>query len=148
MTNTHKFALICAAFAGLLATGCGGGAKLSTVPISGSVSQNGAAVPNVSVVFNAVDPSGRNATAITDANGKFAAVTTMEPNDGIMPGKYKVTLNLVNTNPDAEISSEDAYSTDKPKDLPFSTRYLNTVETDLEVEIKEGGEVHDLSLVP
>ena len=56
----------------LLFAGAGGCTRSGpdVVPISGTVTHNGQAVPNVRIIFQ--PDQGRNSWAIADANGKFA----------------------------------------------------------------------------
>jgi hypothetical protein len=58
--------------------------------VSGVVLLDGAPVPEVSVAFSPVDPSGEGATGFTDGGGRFQMRGAVGP--GVKPGKYKVTL--------------------------------------------------------
>ena len=80
----------CGLLAVLLATaGCGGGS--GPVPVRGVVKLDGKPVANAAVTFVAQDPGGRDAHGSTDANGAFE-LSTHKPNDGALPGKYKVVI--------------------------------------------------------
>ena len=83
------------AIAGLaFAVGCGkSGPEMA--PVSGVVTLDGAPVANASVMFMP-EGGGRPATGLTDAQGKFA-LETMEPGDGALVGKHKVTVTGVKT---------------------------------------------------
>lgn len=73
----------------LAAVGCGGGS--GPVPVRGVVKLDGQPVANASVVFIPQAPGGREAYGSTDANGAFR-LTTTKPDDGALPGKYKVVI--------------------------------------------------------
>jgi len=83
--SRHSFALA----AVLAAAGCGGGT--GPVPVRGVVKLDGQPVVNASVVFIPQNPGGREAYGSTDANGAFR-LTTTKPDDGALPGKYKVVI--------------------------------------------------------
>jgi hypothetical protein len=70
------------------AAGCAGGALK---PVQGTVKLDGQPLAGASVLFIAEDPAGRNATGFTDPSGTFR-LSTYEPNDGALPGKYKVVV--------------------------------------------------------
>jgi hypothetical protein len=66
-----------------LLAGCGRGNSEEGVPVSGSVSQAGAGLPDVLVVFTP-ETAGNSKGALTDASGKFQLQ--------LLPGRYKVLL--------------------------------------------------------
>src|SRR5947209_5411172 len=73
----------------LAAAGCGGGS--GPVPVRGVVKVDGQPVANAAVIFITQTPGGRDAYGSTDANGAFR-LTTTKPDDGALPGKYKVVI--------------------------------------------------------
>jgi hypothetical protein len=73
----------------LAAVGCGAGS--GPVPVRGVVKLDGQPVANASVVFIPETSGGREAYGSTDANGAFR-LTTTKPDDGALPGKYKVVI--------------------------------------------------------
>ena len=73
----------------LAASGCGGGS--GPVPVRGVVKLDGQPVVNAAVIFVPQAPGGREAYGSTDANGTFR-LTTTKPDDGALPGKYKVVI--------------------------------------------------------
>src|SRR5262245_43879983 len=78
------------ALAGLLvAAGCGGSS--GPVPVRGVVKLDGQPIANAAVIFVPQAPGGREAYGSTDANGAFR-LTTTKPDDGALPGKYKVVI--------------------------------------------------------
>jgi hypothetical protein len=91
----------------LAALGCGGGS--GPVPVRGVVKLDGQPVANASVVFIPETPGGREAYGSTDATGAFR-LTTTKPDDGALPGKYKVVIQ-----PPAPAGGSTPFdSTDKP----------------------------------
>jgi hypothetical protein len=76
-----------------LLLGCGGARLPGLVPAAGTVTLNGEPIEGVTIIFTPLSPSGdaRTATAVSDAGGKFV-VSTLDPNDGIKPGHYKISF--------------------------------------------------------
>jgi hypothetical protein len=76
---------------GLFVAGCGGDEFEKRFPVSGKVSYNGE--PVAKGVINFVVPEGTQGRA---ASGKIQdgsyTMTTMTPDDGVVPGKYGVTI--------------------------------------------------------
>ena len=68
--------------------GCGDGS--GTVPVKGKILLDGAPLPGASISF-VPQGTGRQATGTTDDRG-FFTLSTIDPKDGAMPGKYKVIL--------------------------------------------------------
>jgi hypothetical protein len=60
-----------------------------TAKVTGTVTYNGQPIERVSVVFT--PESGRPASGVTDASGKFT-LSTFAPGDGALPGLHKVGL--------------------------------------------------------
>lgn len=84
--------LICVA--GLIAAaGCpkGGGAKLNTVKVTGTVTLDGTPLPGATVTFSPKSEGARAAFGTTDENGRFT-LTTLNPGDGALPGSYAVAV--------------------------------------------------------
>src|SRR5262249_16665434 len=73
----------------VLCAGCGRGS--GPVPVRGVVKLEGQPVANAAVVFVAQDPGGRDAYGPTAARGAFR-LTRTNPDDGALPGKYKVVI--------------------------------------------------------
>jgi hypothetical protein len=72
-----------------LLLGCSGSGK--PIPVKGTVTFDDRPLPRASVVFFTQEPEGRDANGFTDAQGVFQ-LTTFRPNDGALPGKYKVVV--------------------------------------------------------
>lgn len=66
-----------------------GCSQSDTVPVTGVVMFNGQPAAEADVMFN--PKTGRIATGVTDANGRFK-LATFKPDDGALPGDYVVTL--------------------------------------------------------
>jgi hypothetical protein len=72
--------------------GCSKARIPGLVKCEGTVTWKGEPVEGARVAFTPKDSqNGRGAQGMTDANGKFKA-TTLDPDDGIMPGEYVVTV--------------------------------------------------------
>jgi hypothetical protein len=87
---------------GLLAlAGCGGS---SLAPVSGKVTYKGEPLSQGTIVFH--PEQGRQASGkIKD--GQIVEVTTHAPNDGVAPGKHKVTIRSV-SNPDDMYAKQES----------------------------------------
>jgi hypothetical protein len=71
-----------------LLAGCG-----KFVPVTGTVRMDKKPLAKAGVMFHAVD-KGPVASGTTDAQGRFELFTVNQR--GVLPGKYKVTVSLVN----------------------------------------------------
>ncbi len=71
----------------LASVGCGSKA----VPVKGAVTLDDKPLANASVLFISQEPGGRDASGFTDADGVFE-LTSLRPQDGALPGLYKVTI--------------------------------------------------------
>jgi hypothetical protein len=72
----------------LAGLGCGGSKKL--VPVNGVLTLDGRPVENANVTF-LPEGEGQSAFGTTGKDGSFQ-LTTQKPNDGAMPGSYKVIV--------------------------------------------------------
>jgi hypothetical protein len=88
-----------------LLAGCGGS---RTSPVEGVVLLDGQPLVGASVQF-VPQGTGRDATGQTDAGGKFT-MSTFKPQDGVLPGEYKVVISPPLGTPDrtAYASAEEA----------------------------------------
>ena len=87
--------------------GCGGNAGIKgLVNVTGTVNYQGKPVDGATVSF-APEGTGRAASGRTDASGKFR-LTTLNENDGALPGKYKVSVSKVeNLDAASQLTAED-----------------------------------------
>jgi hypothetical protein len=69
-------------------TGCGG---RGTTPVKGVVTLEGAPLPGATVLFMPDGPGGRPASGFTSSDGAFL-LTTYQPDDGALPGQYRVLI--------------------------------------------------------
>ena len=83
----------------LLFGGCGGGSSghPTTYKVSGSVKNNGTAVDGATVMFQLMEGK-ESAVGSTDAKGEFS-LSTFAPNDGAVPGQYKISITKYSTPP-------------------------------------------------
>ena len=90
-----------------LCIGCGRKTGVEgVVKVSGTVNFQGKPVEGATVVF-APEGDRRAASGRTDATGKFQLMT-LNPNDGALPGKYKVSITKVeNLGPESQITAEE-----------------------------------------
>lgn len=113
--------------------------KLKTVPVSGLVSLDGAALPGAFVTFTLIQPEGKAAVrgdAVSEGDGSFRA-STYTAFDGLPEGKYSVTV--VQRRPFLrEDGSEGANL------LP--AKYAAAKTSGLTVEVKQGGDELRLEL--
>ena len=78
----------------LVLSGCGKeDSRPGRVPVTGTVLRTGQPVADASVIL---EPVGNTpaATGMTDAAGRFE-LTNFDPNDGAVPGEYKVAISKV-----------------------------------------------------
>lgn len=96
-----KLRIFFIAFTALTFVGCGDSGPFKYIPVSGRLTyEDGTPLPagGIRLGFKTLDaqPVGnafpRPAEAVVDAQGNFASVTSYKPNDGLIPGKHKVTL--------------------------------------------------------
>jgi hypothetical protein len=74
---------------GLVLIGCGG---KGVTPVRGVITLEGTPVAGATVVFMPEDQDGRRpASGFTSSDGTFQ-LTTYKPNDGALPGKYRVLI--------------------------------------------------------
>jgi len=130
----------------LVAAGCSRGGM---APVKGTVKLDGQPLAGASIVFLSQDEGGRDARGATDAAGVFH-LSTLEPKDGALPGKYKVIVQPpVSLNAgDAGKSPEDAQRaaaegrvTPTGKGVVLPSRYCVPNETILVQVIPAAGEI-------
>jgi hypothetical protein len=123
--------------------GCGGGDETPAnrpkpVPVSGTVLYNQKPVAGATVVFH---PDGHShaATAQTDNAGKYS-LRTFAPNDGAVPGEYKVTVGKIEapSGGEEQETQVDAPPTKQSSLLP--ERYASPASSDLKASVTQGGD--------
>jgi len=126
-----------------LTVGCGGDKWLADrphpVPVTGTVFHNDQPVEGASVVFV---PSGHTYAAAgkTDAEGRFR-LQTFGPDDGAVPGTYRVTVRKVEL-PDQGGSgvSDDAERPEGAEMWLLPGKYSDAGSSGLTATVDEGGE--------
>lgn len=125
-------------------TGCGGGGDKWTkerpkpFPVSGKVAFKGQAVAGATVVF-VPDGHTQAATGQTDSSGAYQ-LQTYSPNDGAVPGKYKVTITKVevtSTDTSQESRVDNTAVTEQKWLVP--QKYGNSEASGLTADVTEGG---------
>jgi len=92
-----RCALVLAAAVLTAVAGCGGPKYPETVPVTGTVTQDGKPVDgaDVQLIPTGGDPQIRSAGGTTDAEGKFSVKTYFDPQnqkEGAMKGDFAVTI--------------------------------------------------------
>ncbi len=72
--------------------GCGGGTE--AVPVTGTVTYKGKPIAKINVMFMPTNKEGIIAQGTSDEKGKFW-LQTLDPNDGAIPGNYKIAFKYV-----------------------------------------------------
>ncbi len=141
------------AMAILFSSGCGG-SSASGVPtdaVSGSVKFKGEPLAGATVTFipvggaippGSTDPetSVRTAVAKTDASGEFK-LTTVNQNDGAIPGDYNITVTKLEERPAAPPSTDIAAPPPKPSPVKslIPAKYGDPATSGLKATVKQGG---------
>lgn len=74
--------------------GCNRSSNPDLTPVEGVVTLDGGPLPadgQGNVTFSPVDGQGNTATGLLDSSGHYR-MSTFEPDDGVLPGSYKVTV--------------------------------------------------------
>ena len=131
------------------------GEKLDTVPVSGTVTLDGAPVEGASVAFSPSAPGGMAASGKTDSSGRYK-LTTRDPDDGALPGSYLVMISKTEGGAasgavtpgmsdeeatkaamEAHVAAGEAEATFKEL-LP--AKYTNTATSELKADVAKGGQ--------
>ncbi|MGL4943942.1 MAG: hypothetical protein ACRC46_12225 [Thermoguttaceae bacterium] len=144
MTKLH------AVFLGMLIVaviGCAPKANISgLVPAAGVVTLDGKPLADASITFvpTSFGSESRGAGATSDTNGKFV-VATLEPDDGIFPGDYKIVVDkreVVGKAP-TEADYEAAKATGRSPIVQYKTvtptKYANAATSGLTATISPKG---------
>lgn len=155
-----------------LFAGCAGDREgLDTAKVSGKVTLGGQPVEGAQVVFAPTSGGGKAATGRTDASGNYA-LTTLDPEDGALPGSYRVMISKTEggattpavdtsgmTQEQADAASAEAYyssaaakeagsrkAAEEVKDL-LPAKYKNPGTSGFTAEVKSGeNNVFDFAL--
>jgi|GEM_PF-344354 len=137
----------------MLGFGCGDGSGFaSRYPVTGKVTYKGEPVKSAAINFIPVDPEGRPAGGRVK-DGEYV-LTTVDTDDGAIPGKYKVIVDDRELDPDAMRTAADAEAKKKkttyaviPQHLQAQAlkkmksslpgKYQDASTSDVEVEVKE-----------
>ncbi|QDS90035.1 hypothetical protein EC9_42380 [Rosistilla ulvae] len=139
MTLVYDRRLFCAAsLLVLLAVGCDGGPPLADVyPASGRVLMDGKPIEGVSVsLLPEAGVAGRGGFGVTDANGAFS-VTSVEGQDGVREGKYKVIFQKL-AQPDGSPIPPGATAADVGAENILPPAYNNPEMCTMFADIKAG----------
>jgi hypothetical protein len=136
----------------VMSPGCGDSSGLpARYPVSGKVTYKGEGIKKAVINFVPTDPEGHPAGGTVE-NGQFE-LTTLNPKDGAIPGKYKVTIDDRQLDSEAMRSQADAVAKKKgvsyaaiPQELQAKAlkglksslpgKYQIASTSDLEVEVK------------
>jgi hypothetical protein len=123
----------------LLFVGCGQSGLKGLKSCSGVVLKDGKPIDGVTVTFTPIstDAQARGASAETDANGKFQVKTLQW--DGVLPGKYKVTLSkrITEINPGQESVPDNYKSVTYVEQMG---KYADPDQSDLTADIPDSGD--------
>jgi hypothetical protein len=140
--------LWCGALAAALVLAGSGCSGKGPVKVNGSVTLDGKPLSNATVTFIPEQGAGRNATGTTDQSGNFR-LTTLKPDDGAMPGDYKVTVQQVEgaeAPPAADMKTamegyQKAVAKFKPKASIIPAKYSDPGKTTLRQKVPAEGSV-------
>jgi hypothetical protein len=148
---------------GVMASGCSETSDLAArYAVSGKVTYKGELVKRAVINFMPTTPGGRGATGQIEDG--FYKLTTQDPGDGAIPGKYKITVD--DRQPDEEkIKEKTAALARKTKMKPggvipqefqaaalkqakgtLPAKYQVASTSDIEVEVKPQSNTIDISL--
>ncbi len=142
ITRVFPSRLACVAAIGLLVAAAGCGVERpETVPVSGCITFEGNAPPAAGILYFTTDEPAegfprRPTLAKFDEQGYFQ-VTTWDRGDGLMPGRYRITVECWETPPELGISGGESY---------VPTKYQDPRSTDLNVDIAPDDRARTLEL--
>ena len=124
----------------LLLSGVGGcGRKNNFVSVRGTVTYLGKPLPDALVVFMPETPGVLPASGLTDSNGRYALMTSVQ-GDGGSVGKHRVTVTA--RGPDKERPADEVGltgSNTEPGDPLIPIKYFTPDTSGLEAEVTSGG---------
>jgi hypothetical protein len=126
--------------------GCGPKSGHGLVPVEGKVTLNGGPLPeggSGSVTFASTDGKGNTATGLLDSSGRYR-MSTFEPNDGVAPGEYKVSV--IWTSPG---SGDPKTGVLRPPASMIDAKFSNPATSGLTATVSESGNKNlDFDLKP
>ncbi|MGL6196804.1 MAG: hypothetical protein ACRC2T_18485 [Thermoguttaceae bacterium] len=126
MKKNILLVLICAVAVTFTAAGCGSKKLKGLVPAEGVVFLDDAPLEGATVTFAPVTLTNesRSASAKTDAAGKFK-MTTLEPDDGVYPGEYLVTV--VKKEANGPVPTQEDYLAAQNQGRSIIVEYIDVV---------------------
>lgn len=133
------------ALAVVVAVGCSkvndkwSAARPKVSPGGGIVNYKGKPVEGATLVFSPENGT-HAATGVTDANGRFK-LSTFNPGDGAVAGKYQVTVTKVEMPPQtaAPASHDEPTPAKAPPKFLVPEKYSKPEASDLTAEVTDGG---------
>lgn len=131
----------------LLGAGCGG--PNTPVKVRGVVLLDDKPIPGAMVTYIPLAGNGRQAQGFTQADGSFQ-LTTFQPNDGALPGSYKITVQVLDAVevPGGAASSRQgmeaaakAQQGQKPSRFKLPSGYGDPARTPLKGQVPPDGKV-------
>jgi hypothetical protein len=120
-----------------------------TAAVTVTVTLNGAPLDGAAVSFQPVDSAGKGAAGTTGADGR-AKMMTFEPNDGAIPGKYRIAVSKSGAGGSKSMSMEEygqmmkkvspgGKSSGAPKQT-VPQKYTNAATSGFEFDVLKGKE--------
>jgi hypothetical protein len=131
----HGTKTFAAALALLAVLGCGKSGTVPTIAVTGTVTHNGQPVEGVSVGF--IPESGRPASGLTDAQGRFT-LSTFASGDGAVAGSHKVVITEAASEPEPMPGTPEAENY-KPRESRVPAKYSSEATTPFSVQVEVGG---------
>ena len=124
--------------------GCGGS---TGVPITGTVTFDGKALPGAMVSFRPTGQKteGLGGSGLTGADGKFV-LQEARGGKGIAPGDYTVVINR-RLRPDGSVPPADVPPMDSDARETLPVRYSDSKQSTLRATVSKDKAVHDFPLV-
>jgi len=135
--------LIAGLLALCVATGCNKSDEKKVVKVSGTVTRNGQAVPNLTLHF--VPLKGRPSWGKTDESGKYTLSYDPQRN-GAEVGKHRVYVEFRVNSPEEEHQRSLGKWKLPPDRKAILEKYGNQDKPALEIEVKDDGQPIDIKL--
>jgi hypothetical protein len=119
-------------------------------PVKGVVTLQGEPVPKGTVNFMPDEAGGRSAAGDLKDDGSYSA-TTLTPGDGMLPGKYKVSITAIEIDlTKVHGKPGGLYRTDlinkAPRKLLVPKKYESPATSGLTIEVKPESNKYDIAL--